>query len=151
MRYILAICLLFLVVNAGEVEIISEKFHGDDANRMATFTGNVKVTRGADVLTSEKLIVYFNENKDVTKYEAIGNAKIDMIMNDIKYFGSGDILIYEPSKMTYTLQKKAFIHDKTNERKVYGDEIVINQQTGVYEVDSKPSEPVKFLFKMQSK
>ena len=99
MRYILAICLFFMFVNADEVEIVSEKFHGDDANKMATFTGKVKVTRGVDVLTSDKLIVYFNENKDVTKYEAIGNAKIDMFMNDIKYFGKGDTLIYEPHKV----------------------------------------------------
>ena len=72
-------------------------------------------------------------------------------MNDKQYFGSAETMIYDPIKNQYTLLKKAFLHEKITDKKVYGDRIWVDQTTGRYEVDSDGNKPVKFIFEVEEK
>ena len=58
-------------------------------------------------------------------------------------------MTYEPSKSTYILEKKAFLHEIESDKKVYGDYIKADQISGQYEVDGKGKAPVKFIFKVE--
>ena len=75
----------------------------------------------------------------------------NLTMNQKKYYGEAEKMTYEPTKSLYTLEKKAFLHEIETDKKVYGDFIRANQNTGQYEVDGKGAGPVKFIFKVEDK
>ncbi|ACZ11702.1 lipopolysaccharide transport periplasmic protein LptA [Sulfurospirillum deleyianum] len=134
---------------AGQVEIVADKFFADEKKKISVFEGNVKVTKESDKITAKKIIVEFDDKKQPIRYIATGDAKANLIMNQKKYYGEAEKMTYEPQKSLYTLEKKAFLHEIDTDRKVYGDFVRVNQATGHYEVDSKNSAPVKFIFKVE--
>ncbi|MBN2964742.1 lipopolysaccharide transport periplasmic protein LptA [Sulfurospirillum sp. T05] len=150
MRIIVAMMLSFGLMLAEQVEVVAERFNASEAAQKAVFTGNVKVTKGTDVLTSDVLTITFNAKKEPLMYEATGNAKANITMNEVRYFASGKVLTYDPVALVYTVQENGFLHEIETDRKVYGERITVNQATGSYAVDSKPSEPVKFIFQMNN-
>ncbi|MBE0496571.1 MAG: lipopolysaccharide transport periplasmic protein LptA [Campylobacterales bacterium] len=148
MRIIGGLMLSVGLLLAEQVEVIADKFNATEAAQKAVFTGNVKVTKGTDVLTSDVLTIFFNAQKEPLKYEASGNAKGNITMNAIRYFAKGKLLTYDPNALVYTVQGDGFLHEIETDRKVYGELITVDQTTGSYAVDSKPNEPVKFIFQM---
>ena len=136
---------------AQQVEVTAERFLASESTQKATFAGKVKVTKGTDVLTSDTLVIYFNAKKEPLKYEATGNAKANITMNEVRYFASGETLTYDPVALIYTVKTNGFLHEIDTDRKVYGELITVNQAQGNYEVDSKANAPVKFIFQMNSK
>lgn len=151
MRKILGLVLSAGIAMAQQVEVTAERFLASESTQKATFTGNVKVTKGADVLTSDTLVIYFNAKKEPLKYEATGNAKANITINAVRYFASGSTLVYDPIALTYTIRTNGFLHEIDTDRKVYGELITVNQAQGNYEVDSKANAPVKFIFQMNNK
>jgi len=149
MRKIITLLLMASFSFGAEIEVTADKFRASESEQQGVFTGNVTVTKGEDLLKSDKLIIFFDENKDPLKYEATGNASVKMKLNDMHYFGEGEVLVYEPKNMRYTIKKSGFLHEIETDRKVYGDLIVADQNSGTYEVDSKESEPVKFIFHVE--
>ena len=61
------------------------------------------------------------------------------------------MLIYEPKTQIYTLKGNAFLHEIDSDKKVFGDEIIVDQLNGIYNVKSKNKEPVKFIFQVDEK
>lgn len=149
MKQILSILILGLaLLYAQDVEVIADKFWASEKEGQGVFRGNVVITKGDDTLKADKLTIYFDANKKPLKYEATGGATGNLTLNGVKYFGKGEVFIYEPEISQYTIKKNGMLHEVQTDRKVYGELIVVNQSTGSYEVDSKPSEPVKFIFKV---
>ncbi|NLC28695.1 MAG: lipopolysaccharide transport periplasmic protein LptA [Campylobacteraceae bacterium] len=150
MRVIFIVILLSVnCIFAAQVEVKADKFRASEVEQQGVFTGNVIVTKGEDILKSDRLVIYFDKNKNPLKYEATGSASVKMTMNDLHYYGEGKVLTYEPEETRYTIRENGFLHEVENDRKVYGDLIVVNQTKGTYEVDSKPSKPVKFIFQVE--
>lgn len=137
---------------ASQVEITADKFFGDEQKKISIFEGNVKIVReNGDKLTAKKVTIDFDEKKQPLRYIATGDAKGNMLMNQKKYYGEAEKMTYEPNKNLYTLEKKAFLHELDTDKKVYGDFIRVDQNSGHYEVDGKGSAPVKFIFKVDDK
>ena len=151
MKLLWALLLAVVCVNAEKVEVVADKFFADEKKQITVFSGNVVVTKGSDKLVANKVIIDFDKNRQPLKYTAIGNAKIDMSLNEKKYYGEADTMIYDPIKSQYTLLKKAFLHEKVTDKKVYGERIWVDQISGRYEVDSDGKKPVKFIFKVEDK
>lgn len=151
MRIIFTILLLFTLASSAEVKVTADNFSANEISGKGTFNGHVKVIKGEDILKSDKLIIYFNKNKKPTKYEATGNASIKVNIKGKKYFGKGNKLIYEPNSDTYKILGNAFFEDRTTDKKIYGENIKVNQKNGEYKVDSKKNEPVKFIFHVDDK
>ena len=151
MKSLLVVFGLVSVLSAQVVEVVADKFYADEKKQITEFTGNVIVTKGKDKLVAKKVVINFDKKRQPLKYTAIGDAKIDMIMNDKIYFGKAHTMIYNPIKDQYTLIKEAFLHEKVTNKKVYGDKIFVNQTTGRYEVESDGKKPVKFIFKVEEK
>lgn len=151
MKKLIILALSATVSFAANVEVVAEKFFADENKQISVFTGNVIVTKETDKLVADKVVITFDAKRQPLKYTATGNAKIDMIMNEKEYFASAQTMIYEPGKDEYTLIEDAFLHEKTSDKKVYGDRIWVNQISGKYEVDSDGEKPVKFIFKVEEK
>ncbi len=136
---------------ATQVEVSADKFTGNESGGFGKFLGNVIVTKGNDTLKSDKLIISFNKKRKPTKYEASGNASIKVFIDKKEYVGRGDSLIYDPIENIYTISGNAFFEERTSNKKVYGEKIVVNQKNGKYDVTSKKNKPVKFIFEVENK
>ncbi len=150
MKY-LVYFLILTILSANEVEITADKFTADEAKGVSVFTGNVHVVKGKDDLKADKIIINFDKNKQPTLYTAIGHAKAKLIIKDKNYFAKGNTLIYDPLTLKYTIKKNAFLQELDTDKKVYGENIRVDQARGYYEVDGKANKPVKFIFKLKDK
>lgn len=151
MKLLLTMVASVLLLNAASVEVVADKFFADEKLKITVFTGNVTVTKESDKLVANKVVIDFDDKKQPLKYTATGSAKINMTIEDKKYFASSDTMIYDPIKSQYTLIKNAFLHEIITDKKVYGDRIWVDQLTGRYEVDSDGKKPVKFIFQVEEK
>ncbi|NOX16225.1 MAG: lipopolysaccharide transport periplasmic protein LptA [Epsilonproteobacteria bacterium] len=139
------------LLSASEVQVTAEKFMANEAKGISTFIGKVHVIKQGDDLKADEVVITFDKNKKPILYTATGHASVKMTIKNKKYFASGDILIYDPNLMRYTIKKNAFLQELNTDKKVYGNEIRVDQVMGKYEVDGKKNEPVKFIFKVEDK
>ena len=157
-KKIVVFLLVSLPLFAEQVEVTADNFFADEIKLQSILTGNVKVKKGSfDTLNSDKITIYFDKNKQPTKYIATGNAKFKILINESHYNGKGDILTYEPKTEIYTLKGNAWIEEVETKREVFGDIITINQLSGKYEVNRDRSnkkldkKPAKLIFKIEDK
>ncbi|MGP1485088.1 MAG: lipopolysaccharide transport periplasmic protein LptA [Campylobacter sp.] len=157
MKKIWLIVLVIFVVNAEQVEVTSDNFFADENKFVGEFTGNVNIKKGSDLLTADKVRIFFDKDKNPIKYVANGNAKIKALIKEKTYDGAGNELIYEPKENLYTINGNGFLHEIDSDKKVYGEFIQINQNSGTYSVksdkktNSVEKKPVKFIFQVEDK
>lgn len=152
MRKLIALCLCAsCMLVAAEVEVTADKFFADESKKISIFEGHVVVIKEGDKLTAKKIVIEFDDKKQPLRYIATGEAKGNITMNQKKYYGEAEKMIYEPNKSLYTFEKKAFLHEIETDKKVYGDFIRVDQISGQYDVDGKGAGPVKFIFKIEDK
>jgi lipopolysaccharide export system protein LptA len=137
---------LCVLIRAEEVEITAKEFFADELKGIAVFTGSVAAKRGKDIMKGDKITILFTKNKEITKFEAKGNAyfyvKLD---NSSAYTGEANEIVYIPAEGKYTLKGKAWAEDLTNSRKVIGELITFNEKTRFAEVNGD-EKPVKMIF-----
>ncbi len=155
MKFLIAflICITSLMAQSEELIVDAKNFEADDKKGISTFTGDVKVKMGEDKLNAQKVDIFFTTSnkgaKTPTKYEATENVDFEIKSKDKFYVGKGDKIIYSPQKEEYTILGNAFVHEKNDDRKIYGDVIYVNQLTGEAKVNSKDNKPVRFIVNME--
>ncbi len=149
MKYVFLILLSVAALWAEKVQITSDNMKAMELKKEIHFMGNAKVIQLDNWIHGDEIIVYFDENNQTKKYEAIGNVTFEIKQKDARYKGSAEKVIYHPQKSEYLLKGKAVIDDLTNKRHVNGDEIVLDMKTGNAEVTGKGNKPVKFIFDME--
>lgn len=154
MKYLIGalFCSTMLFAQTETLIIDAQNFQADEKNGISIFTGNVKIKMGQDKLNAQKVDVVFvtdkNNNKIPLKYEATGNADFEIITKEKHYIGNGDKIIYSPQKEEYTIIGNGFIHEKNDDRKIYGDTIYVNQLTGEAKVKGSENKPVRFIIQV---
>lgn len=148
--FILAFSLTFLFSKSEILEIDAINFNADDKKGISTFTGSVKVKMGDDRLNANRVDIFFEtdkktDNKVPQKYEATGDANFKIISKDKHFEGKGDKIIYNPKKEEYTIIGNGFVYEKNDDRKIYGENIYINQLNGEAKVKGDSKKPVKFI------
>ncbi len=152
MKYTLISLLLILNIafaNSQNVIVTSKSFEANEMKHISKFIGNVKVVKGYDTITADKLTIIFDKDKNPTQYVATGNAKFKLILNKKHYAGKANKIIYDPIKKLYHFIGNAFLQDLDSNKKIYGDDIQIDQLNGKYDVKSDGKKPVKFIFKVK--
>lgn len=140
----------------GEKLIIdSTKFEADDPAGITIFTGNVKMIKSEDLINCDKLTVYIQTDaagkKTAKEYVAVGKVDFKIVTNGKIYTGNGDKVIYNPLQSKYTILGNGFLFDQTMDRKVYGNEIFINELNGEATVNGDNQKPVRFIIKLEDK
>jgi len=144
--------LLFPYISyAEQVEITSDSMNAANMKKEVHFIGHVKIKQSQNWLHGDKVIVYFDENNETKKYEAIGSVKFEFRKEKSFYRGSARKVTYYPAKSQYYLEGKAVIDDLINKRHVNGDKIIFDMLTGNANVKGSAKKPVKFRFDMQEK
>ncbi len=151
MRYLKFILLATLVACASNLEITSDDFFYKDGDNKATFSGHVVAKEQKNLINSNKLIVYLDKDSEAKKYEAIGNVYFEIVNSKKDINGTCNKLTYLPKEDKYILVGKVVIEDRKNKRKVFGDEVIVDNKKGTSYANSKSKKPVKFIFKVKSK
>jgi lipopolysaccharide export system protein LptA len=122
-----------------------------DLKKEVHFIGDAKVVQGKSWIHGDEIIVYFDENNETEKYEAIGTVTFEVDRVESFYKGSADKVTYFPVESKYILTGKAIVDDLVNKRHVNGDEIVLDIVTGNANVKGSTKKPVKFIFNTKEK
>ena len=150
-KFALVLALRAFPLLAEQVEITADEFYADEGKQISEFKGNVNIKKGKDTLTANLVVIYFDKKRNPLKYVASGNAKFRVFIKNKTYDGSGSELVYEPAPNLYTINGNGFLHEIETDKKVYGEKITVNQNSGTYNVNSGKKEPVKFIFQVEDK
>lgn len=133
-----------------KIEITSTSMEAKNLKKEIHFIGNAKIKKNNDWLHADKIIVYFNENNETKKYEAIGNVAFLFKNEKSFYKGSASKVIYHPLLSRYILFGNAMVSDVLNKREIKGNEIMLNILTGNAKVKGSKQAPIKFIFEMEN-
>ena len=136
---------------AEKVEITSTSMEAEELKKEVHFIGDAKIKKGADWLHAERVIVYFGENNETSRYEAIGAVSFEFKQDENHFKGNAEKVIYDIAKSLYVLKGKAVIDDLIKKSHVNGDEIMLDMSTGNVDVKGSSKKPVKFIFDMEGK
>jgi lipopolysaccharide export system protein LptA len=131
---------------AEKVEITSDVMEAQNVQKEVHFIGNVTVKQLGNKLHGNRVIVYFNENNQTNKYEAIGSVTFEFKKEKSFYKGSAQKVTFYPIKSEYILKGKAVIDDLINQRHLNGNQIILNMKTGNANVLGNRKKPIKFIF-----
>ncbi len=148
MKKIIILVILFLFVSAENLHIVSKNFFYKSKTKISTFTGDVNATKGKDNILSDKMHVYFNENKKPVKYEALGHVKFILNLDkNTTYKGHCDRLIYNFKNYDIFLFGNAYIKKLETNESVSGSVIKLNRKTKNAEVQGS-KKPVNIIIKV---
>ena len=152
-KAIIYVCILLFfstITYAEKVEITSDDMYAQNIQKEVHFNGNVKIKQLENWIHADKVIVYFNENNETNKYEALGKVKFEFKDSKNHYKGKSDTLVYLPIKSKYILTGKSEIDDIENKRHINGDKITLDMISGDAKVEGNNKKPVKFIFDMEN-
>ena len=149
MRIFIILILLLSLLEAEKVEISADSFEANEPKQISIFRGNVKIKKGVDQFTSSKVIILFDKKNKPTKYSATGDVDFILHTKGQVFVGYADKLIYEPNTQKYQILGNAFIHEKTHNRKLYGERIIIDRKKGTSKITGTKNRPVKFILSVK--
>jgi lipopolysaccharide export system protein LptA len=136
---------------AEKVQVTSDSMKAMNLKKEIRFIGNAKVIQNGNMLRGDEIIVYFNENNETKRYEAVGHVTFKIEQKNASYKGNAEKAVYLPLKSRYLLKGKAVIDDLVNKRHLAGEEIILDMVTGNAEIKGNRKKPVKFIFDMEKK
>lgn len=151
MKFLTALAFFAVWLIASEVEIVAKRFEGDEKSGVSKFFGDVKVTRGDDVITADSIFVYFDKAKNPLRFEAQGNALFKSKQDGKSFNGSAETIRYEAAKKEYVLNGNAFVEYVEEKRKVYGEQITVSDLTKKASVVGNSGKPARFIFQLDDK
>ena len=138
-------------IEAGALEV-------RDKDKVATFSGNVKVVQGDTVMRCKSLIVFYEQqgqaagapamkaatpgpggSSQISRLEATGGVTV----NQKEQTATGDKALFDMKANTVTLQGNVVVSQGQNVMR--GDRLVVNLTSGVSQVYAGQSSPVKVL------
>jgi lipopolysaccharide export system protein LptA len=148
--------------NRGQpVQIEAASLEVRDKDKVATFSGNVKVVQGDTTMRCKALVVFYEQqNKDgpaaaqtmkaaspgpggssqISRLEARGGVTV----NQKDQTATGDTALFDMKSNTVTLQGNVVVSQGPNVMR--GERLVVDMTTGVSRVDAgKSSGPVRML------
>jgi len=153
LKFLKIVLWVLLIVNiyAEKVNVTSTTMTAEDLKKEVHFMGNAKVVQGKSWIHGDEIVVYFDENNETKKYEAIGKVTFEFDQEKNFYKGSADKVTYFPVESKYILTGHAIVDDIINKRHVNGDEIILDTVTGNANVKGSKNKPVKFIFNTKEK
>ncbi len=149
MKIFIILLTLLSFLNAEKVEISADSFEANEPKQISIFSGNVKIKKGKDWFSASKVIILFDKKNKPTKYSAIGEVDFSLKTSNQIFVGNADKLIYEPKTQKYQILGNAFIHEKSQDRKLYGEKIIIDRKKGTSKITGTQKRPVKFIFSVK--
>ena len=150
MKYILFFAISLASLFASNLEVSANSFYHKDGEKKAVFSGNVIAKEEGNLIKSDKITVFLDNNSEAKEYIASGNVYFELKAPKRFIKGRCKKIKYLPVEDKYYLQGNVVVEDVLNKRKIYGSEIVIDNKNGSSYAKSSSKKPVKFIFKVKS-
>ncbi|PAF54435.1 lipopolysaccharide transport periplasmic protein LptA [Helicobacter sp. 13S00482-2] len=148
-KIICLFCLVLSLFAEETLEISAKKFFSDDKNGITRIQGDVHIKKSKDTLEADQVVIYTDKDRKPISYEAEGNVKFHIFMQDGREIkGHSDRLIYESKTGEYRLLENAVLKEVGKENTIRGEEIVVNNENGYANVLGSDSKPAKFIFNL---
>lgn len=91
------------------IQVEADKLEIRDGDNISTYTGNVRLTQGSLLIKSDKLVIHFNDKKDLILMEMTGKPATFRQLNDDnqEMLGQADKLEYYEADSLLVLQGNA--------------------------------------------
>ena len=147
--------------NRGQpVQIEAESLEVRDKDKIATFTGNVKVVQGDTTMRCKSLVVFYDEQSSPGTMKAAspgpgGSSQISRLearggvtVIQKEQTASGEIGVFDMKSNTVTLTGNVVVSQGANVMR--GERLVVDLTTGVSRVEAGKSQgPVRMLIHQQ--
>ncbi len=149
MKYLIVLLVLTHILYAQKVEISADNFAADEKKMLSILTGHVTLKKGEDLIKASKITIYFDKSNKPKEYVAQGHITFSIHTKTQDFEGRAQTLRYDPSTLIYEMSGDAFIHDKNQDRKLYGEHIMIDRISGKSIIKGGVKKPVKFIFSVK--
>lgn len=148
---VLMLCAFSL--SAEQVKITADAFEGNEKKGITTFIGNVKIKKGNDELNASKVTVLTDKDRNPYQYEAQGDVSfyIDLHEQNATYKGDAQKVLYLPLKQEYQFYTNVHLYQLKTDRKVFGEEVILNAKDGNAKAIGKEKSPVIMIFNVDEK
>ncbi len=151
-RWCLAALIFLSALRAEVVEVKAQSFEGDGMSGKSVLKGGVSVKKGKDVLFANEMEIYTDPKRKLKNIRALGNVRFALTTQDGRRIeGSCDELDYNVQTGDYHLFKNAKVREKGKENALNGDEIFLNNKTGMMNVKGTQNKPAKLIFDLDKK
>nr|WP_240329838.1 lipopolysaccharide transport periplasmic protein LptA [Helicobacter suis] len=148
--YLLLVGLVSALPIKETLEVTADKFLANDLKKITIIEGHVHIKKGKDTLIANKVIIYTNEKRQPTRYEAYGDVKFHLFTQDGREVeGHSDRLIYDALKQEYRLLQNAVVNEIGKVNSVKGEEIILSKEHGYADVLGSKDKPARFVFDME--
>jgi len=136
----------------GEVRIEAAFFEANDKERVSIFSGSVKISKGRDTISSSSAKIYFDKKNQPIRYEFLDNVSFKINLNkNSTYVGKAEHVYLFPKTQKYVLAKSVEITELQTGRKITGNKISLEGETGSAKVLGDNKKPVVMSFKVGDK
>ncbi len=151
MKFLTILLLLTNFLLAQQVEISADTFEADENKMHSILKGHVLLKKGEDEVHAQKMTILFDAKNRPTEYLATGEITFSIHTNNQHFEGHAQKLRYNPHTQKYEISGNAFLYDKTLNRKLYGESIMIDRRNGKSTINGSEKRPVKFIFEVKEK
>jgi len=153
MKILTILGLFVLALCAEQVKIIADSFDGNEKKGITTFKGNVRITKGNDELNASSVTVLTDKDRTPHQYRAEGDVSfyIDLPENNATYKGDAGKVVYYPLKQEYQFYTNVHLYQIGTNRKVFGEEVILNAKDGNAKAIGKEKAPVIMIFNVEEK
>lgn len=128
------------------IQVEADSLEIRDLDNISIYTGNVRLAQGSLLMRAERLVIYFNDDKELTLMEMTGKPatfrQLDDEQNEM--LGQADKLEYHEPKSLLVLQGNARFSNKGDT--IESSSIRINTETDYIEAASpEPDERVRMV------
>ena len=148
MKYFLLLLALLSSLSAQKVQVQADSFEADEKKMITILQGHVLLKKGADTIHADRLTVKFDSHNKPIHYLASGHIRFDINTDNQSFDGHANTLSYDPKTLIYEVSGNAFIHEKKQDRKLYGERIMIDRISGKSTIKGSKKRPVKFIFEV---
>ncbi len=145
--------LLFFLIASAEAEqlkIVAKNFNSDDKKGLTVFSGDVRITKGADELNASVVTVYTDAKREPVRYEAEGKVSFFIkTENSSTYRGKSERAVFIPAKKEYHFYKDVHIEQIDQKKEITGEEVVVNSIEGTARAKGGDTTPVMMTFDIQ--
>jgi len=147
-KFFIVISLLVFPLYAEQVKITADSFEGNEKKGITVFKGQVQIKKGNDELNASIVTVYTDKERKPLKYKAKGKVSfyIDLPDNNATYKGDAGEVIYLPLKKKYQFKKNVHLYQIGTDRKIFGEEVMLNANDGNAKAIGKKKKPVIMIF-----
>ncbi len=138
--------LALLTLHAEKITVTADHFEAYESKRISILQGHVHITKGADDIKAEKLVIDFDPHNKPLRYTLSGHVSFDITTQAQHFVGTAQKIVYDPRKKRYIASGNVHIRERNADRLLEGARIVIDRTSGKSTITGSGNRPVKLIF-----